>query len=54
MGGYGAALFYCTVFFHGRKGLHGRKYFKGYRVQWNVEIIKNTDGIVDLEKSSKV
>ena len=55
MGGYGAALFCCTGFFRGRKGLCGRKYFKGDRVQRNVEIKKNADRKVDdLEESSKV
>ncbi|PON86295.1 Cellulose synthase [Trema orientale] len=55
LGGYSAALYCGTGCFHRRDSLCGRKYFRGDRVQWNIESEKNAERTTgDLEESSKV
>ncbi|XP_062078928.1 cellulose synthase-like protein E6 [Humulus lupulus] len=54
VGGYGAALYCGTGCFHRRESICGRKYFKGGKVEWNVQSEKNADRTIDdLEQSAK-
>ncbi|XP_010252797.1 PREDICTED: cellulose synthase-like protein E6 [Nelumbo nucifera] len=56
--GYGGSLYCGSGCFHRREALSGKKYNKGYKVDWNKEIIRKMDkthkSVCELEESSKV